>query len=230
MSKDKKKLIFIITILATAVLAVRLAGLDQLITLENTGRLEKWISQFGIWGPVIFVSFYILACLFFLPALPITLMGALAFGPIKGAIFSSVGSTLGAVAAFLLARYGGRDFVKNHFEDKKLFQKIDEGFKKNGWQMLMITRLIPIFPFNLQNFAYGLTSINLLTYAFVSWLCMIPGTVAYNFMAGSLVSGGGFGQSFLYLLIGSIIFVLISFLPRIYKHKIRNKLGDQYDG
>ena len=214
MKKDYKKLLAVAAVLVLAFIAIRISGVHEYISLDNARQLESWVSQYGALGPVVFILIYIVACILFLPGLPITIVGALAFGAVRGTIFSSIGSVLGATAAFLIARYAARAMVERKIRDNKQFEKIDKGVQKHGWRMLMITRMVPIFPFNLQNFAYGLTKIKLSTYILVSWICMLPAAIAYNFMAGSVVSGeGDLGATFLYLGVGAVFFVLISFIP-----------------
>lgn len=218
--KEYKKLIGVILILAVAFIGIRATGVHEHISLENAQNLKNWVNGYGALGPVVFILLYIVACVFFLPGLPVTIVGALAFGSVRGAIFSSIGSTLGATAAFLIARYAARGTVEKWVEGNEQFEKIDKGVESQGWRMLMITRLVPIFPFNLQNFAYGLTKINLGTYVLVSWICMIPAAIAFNFMAGSVVSGDGdLGKTFLYLGIGAIFFVIISLIPGFIKKR-----------
>lgn len=96
-----------------------------------------------------------------------------------------------------------------------MFQKIDEGVKHEGWRMVMFTRLVPVFPYNIQNFAYGLTGIPLWIFAVVSGICMLPAIAAYVFAGGALISGQGDVKKTLgYLAIGGVLFVLLSFLPR----------------
>jgi uncharacterized membrane protein YdjX (TVP38/TMEM64 family) len=216
--KNKKRSFFksgmIVLIIIGIIAAIKLLGLSEYFRLENVQNLKNWISQFGIIGPIIFVLIYIGACLFFLPGLPVTIFGALAFGPIMGTLWSSIGSTLGASAAFLVARYAARDMVETWVEGNQQFRKIDEGVEKQGWRMLMITRLIPIFPFNLQNFAYGLTKIKFSNYVLVSWICMLPASIAYNFMAGAIVTGdGNITKPLMYLGVGAVILVIISLIP-----------------
>ncbi|GAA0731683.1 hypothetical protein GCM10008906_00430 [Clostridium oceanicum] len=125
-----------------------------------------------------------------------------------------IGATLGASLAFLIGRYAGRGMVEKWVKGKEEFEKIDEGVRKQGWRMLMITRLVPVFPFNLQNFAYGLTKIDFKTYVFVSAISMIPGIIAFTFMAGAIVSGEGIGKISVYIGIGAIFFVIISLIPK----------------
>jgi uncharacterized membrane protein YdjX (TVP38/TMEM64 family) len=169
--------------------------------------------------------FYIVACIFFLPGLPIAVLAGFAFGPIFGTIWASIGATMGATAAFLIARYAARGMVESWVEGNEQFKKIDEGVRKQGWRMLMITRLVPIFPFNLQNYAYGLTDIKLSTYVLVSWICMLPGAAAFCFAGGTLTSGGDLKTTFLYLAIAAIFFVFLSFIPGW----IKKKQGDKLD-
>lgn len=159
--------------------------------------------------------------MFFLPGLPITLVGGLLFGPIYGSIVVSIASTTGATLAFLTGRTIGRDWVTKKFGDSKVFVKIDQGVKDNGWRMLMITRLIPLFPFNAQNYLYGLTDIRLGTYMLVSWLCMLPATIAYVSLAGGAIVEGGddIGSMFLYLGIGAVLIVALSFVPKVLTKK-----------
>ncbi|NBG87831.1 TVP38/TMEM64 family protein [Isachenkonia alkalipeptolytica] len=228
MKKEYKKLLLVAAGLILAFIGIRVTGLHEYISLDNARQLETWVSQYGMMGPVVFIIIYILACIVFLPGLPVTIVGALAFGAVRGAVFSSIGSILGATAAFLIARYAARDMVEKWIEGNRQFEKIDKGVQKNGWRMLMITRMVPLFPFNLQNFAYGLTKIKLRTYILVSWICMLPGVIAYNFMAGSVVSGeGDLRKTFLYLAIGALFFVIISFIPG-YLSKKRGEEMEEY--
>jgi len=188
------------------------AGLFDLIRMENLERLDRWFDGLGAWAPLIFILVWVAACVFFLPGLPLTVLGALLFGPVLGTVYSSVGSTLGATVAFLIGRHGARSMVEKLVERNEILRRIDAGVERQGWRMLMLTRLVPIFPFNAQNFVYGLTRISLPTYVTVSLLCMLPATLAFNFMAGS-VRGGDSVRFLLYLSLGAVVFVLVSLAP-----------------
>jgi uncharacterized membrane protein YdjX (TVP38/TMEM64 family) len=217
-TKDRKtnviKLIVAVVVLAAVIGLMKYFGLFQYVSMENIMNLKAWIDGLGALGPLAYILLFIAACLFFLPGLPVALLGGLAFGPIMGALWASIGSTLGATAAFLVARYVARDMVEGWAQSNPVFKKIDDGVAAQGWRMLMITRLVPLFPFNIQNYAYGLTKIGLFTYFVVSWLCMLPGAIAFTFMGGSIVSGqGNLGRTFLYLGIGAVVFVIISLIP-----------------
>lgn len=206
------KLVAAAAVVVLGVLAARHYGAFDLLTLDNLDRLDAWFRGFGIWAPAIFIGVWVLACVFFLPGLPITLVGALIFGPIQGSIYSIIGATLGSTTAFLVGRYAARGMVEGLLAKNQRLRAIDEGVRTQGWRMLMITRLVPLFPFNAQNYVYGLTQISLPTYVLVSFACMIPGCVAFNFAAGS-IRAGQFGRFFLYLAVAGLLFVVLSLIP-----------------
>lgn len=212
------KLLLAAVIVIGGVLVARQVGLFELFSMENVHKLDAWFESLGFWAPLIFILVWIAACVFFLPGLPVTILGALVFGPVKGSIYSSVGSVLGATAAFLVGRYAARSMVEELVRRNKALQRIDDGVEKQGWRMLMITRLVPLFPFNAQNYVYGLTKISLPTYVLVSFIGMLPACIAFNFMAGS-VRTGELRKFLLYLAVGAIVFVIVSLIPGWIKKK-----------
>ena len=199
-------------VVALGVAAARHYGAFDLLTIGNIDRLDAWFRGFGMWAPALFVGVWVLACVFFLPGLPITLVGALIFGPVRGSIYSAIGATVGATAAFLVGRYAARGMVEGLLAGNQRLRAIDDGVRTQGWRMLMVTRLVPIFPFNAQNYVYGLTQISLPVYVIVSFLCMLPGCLAFNFAAGS-IRAGQFGRFFLYLAVAAVLFVALSLVP-----------------
>jgi uncharacterized membrane protein YdjX (TVP38/TMEM64 family) len=215
------KLVLAVGVVTVGVVAAWWMGLFEYLTLDNIDRIGAWFEGLGIWAPIVFVGAWIAACVFFLPGLPITIVGALIFGPIWGSVYSIIGSTLGATAAFLVGRYAARDMVEGLVQKNQALARIDDGVRRQGWRMLMITRLVPVFPFNAQNYVYGLTKISLITYVVVSFICMLPACIAFNFAAGS-VRTGNFGRFLLYLGGAAVLFVLLSFLPGW----IRKRYGD----
>lgn len=213
--KNRIKMMITIIILGLTAFLVRYFGFVDYLQLKNITELQQWIEEIGLWGPVIYSLLYIVVCLFFLPKLPITLLAGLVFGPVWGTIWASLGATAGATVSFLISRYVAREMIKNKFGAKEQYQKIERGVEKYGWRMLVITRLIPIFPFNIQNHLYGLTNIKLMTYVFVSWLGMLPATIVYCFAAGVIIEGAkNMQNAFIYLAIAIVVFILISLLPK----------------
>jgi uncharacterized membrane protein YdjX (TVP38/TMEM64 family) len=186
---------------------------------ERVERLDGMFQSLGAWAPAVFILIWVFACVLLLPGLPISLVGGLVFGALWGTVWTTVGANLGASAAFLIGRYAARSMVEGWIEKNKALQRIDEGVKQQGWRMLMITRLVPLFPFNVQNYVYGLTNISFRTYALVSLPTMIPATIAYNFASGSarevILSGGqpeALKRTVLYLAIAAVFFV-VSLIP-----------------
>jgi uncharacterized membrane protein YdjX (TVP38/TMEM64 family) len=195
-------------------LARRLGFLD-LVGLENLVRLREWVSGLGAWAPPIFILGYVLAVVAFAPGLPLTLVGGLAFGPVWGAVYVSIASTTAACLAFLIARYAARGLVEGWIQAYPVLSRIDAAAARHGFRIVMITRLVPLFPFNLQNYAYGLTGIGFGVYALTSWLCMLPATIALTSAAGAL-SAGATDTSRLLVLFGlaGALLALLSLVPR----------------
>ncbi|MCH4891393.1 TVP38/TMEM64 family protein [Acidaminobacter sp. JC074] len=211
---NKKKIVLIIGLILVAILFY---GLDlfKYISIDNLTAIKDRIHAYGPLAPIVFIIFYIIATIFFLPGVPITLLSGLLFGPILGTIYVSIASTIGASLSFIIARYIGRDFIVKRFEKKSLFVKLDTGVKNNGWKMVVITRLVPIFPFNAQNYLYGLTDIPLLTFVFFSWLFMLPGTFAYVSLAGAIVAGqDNLSATFTYVGIGIALLLILSIVSK----------------
>ena len=206
------KLCFALLAIAAGMAAAWRLGLFEMLTVDNIDRLNAWFDGLGWWAPVVFVLLWIAASVLFLPGLAITIAGGLVFGAVWGAVWTTVGANLGAIAAFLVGRYAARGMVEKMVEKNQALKKIDEGVKRQGWRMLMVTRLVPIFPFNIQNYVYGLTDIPLKTYVLVTLPCMLPATIAYNFAAGS-VRTGNLGKTLWYLGVAAVFFVLLSLIP-----------------
>jgi uncharacterized membrane protein YdjX (TVP38/TMEM64 family) len=198
-----------------AVVAIRALGLADVVRLDNLARLREWIAGFGPWAPAVFIGGYVAAVVAFVPALPLTILAGLVFGPLWGTVYTSIASTAGACLSFLLARYAARTVVARWMEPYPALGRIDRAVARHGARIVMITRLVPIFPFNLQNYAYGLTSIGFGAYALTSWLCMLPATVAFTTAAGAVVAGAWDVRRMLLLLgLAGVLIVGLSLLPR----------------
>jgi len=148
----------------------------------------EWTQGLGFWGPFFVAAFYILACVLLLPGGVITLAAGFLFGVVTGTITVSIGSTLGATAAFLVGRTFARDWVRRKVAGRPKFAAIDRAVGEQGFKIVLLTRLSPIFPFNMQNYAYGLTGVKLWKYMLASWIGMLPGTLAYVYIGSGLRS------------------------------------------
>lgn len=153
---------------------------------EGFKNLLEGIRGMGIWGPIVFLIVYIAATVLFIPGSILTLGAGVIYGPLWGSVIVSVSATFGALAAFLAGRSFARKWVREKLEGNQKFKALDEAVGREGWKIVLLTRLSPIFPFNLLNYAFGLTQVNARTYFAASWLGMIPGTVMYVYI-GSLI-------------------------------------------
>ncbi|MGC9196792.1 MAG: TVP38/TMEM64 family protein, partial [Syntrophobacteraceae bacterium] len=174
------KVVLIAVVVAGLIFAAKYFDIQQIFR-----ESLEWISRLGAMGLLIFISLYILASVLFLPGTILTLGAGVVFGVVKGSVAVSIGATLGATLAFLIGRYLARDRVAGMIAGKEKFKAVDEAVGREGWKIVLLTRLSPAFPFNLLNYAFGLTKIRLDHYFFASWLGMIPGTVMYVYI-GSL--------------------------------------------
>src|ERR1700724_4474415 len=141
----------------------------------------EWISSLGAVAPIVFIAAYIAACVLFIPGSIMTIGAGILFGVVRGAIYVSIGATLGATAAFLIGRYFARDWVATKLAGNSTFNEIDAAVGREGWRIVGLTRLSPVFPFNLLNYAYGLTRVSLRDYVLASSLGMLPGAVMYKY-------------------------------------------------
>jgi uncharacterized membrane protein YdjX (TVP38/TMEM64 family) len=151
-----------------------------------------WIDSLGTLGAIAFIIVYIIATVAFLPGSILTLGAGVVFGVVWGSIYVFIGATIGATAAFLVGRYFARGWVASQIEGNHKFKAIDEAVGKEGLKIVLLTRLSPIFPFNLLNYAYGVTGVSLKDYVIAS-VGMIPGTIMYVYigsLAGNLATIG----------------------------------------
>ncbi len=156
----------------------------------------KWIERLGYIGGLAFILIYIIATVAFLPGSILTLGAGVVFGVILGSIYVFIGATLGAIAAFLVGRYLARGWIDKKIEGNQKFAAIDKAVAHEGFKIVLLTRLSPVFPFNLLNYAFGVTGVRLKDYALAS-IGMFPGTVMYVYigsLAGDLARIGGENQ------------------------------------
>ena len=141
--------------------------------------IQQWMPSLGIWGPVVFFCIYIALVLLTFPGIILGPLAGLLFGSVVGIILISIASTVGAALAFLIARYFARDTVARWLARSQTMHRLDDLTERQGVFIVAITRLVPLFPFTLLNYGFGLTRVSFKTYLFWSWLCMIPWTVVF---------------------------------------------------
>ncbi|HEV7516950.1 MAG TPA: TVP38/TMEM64 family protein [Thermoanaerobaculia bacterium] len=177
------------------VAAVVIAGL--LLLGRQAGqyvpRFAQWVASLGIWGPVVFILGYMVATVAFAPGVILTLAAGAIFGVVKGTLYTFIGATLGASAAFLVARYAARRAIEKRIAGNPRFAAIDRAVAQQGLKIVALLRLSPVFPFNLLNYALGLTQVRFVDYL-LACFAMLPGTllyVYYGHAAGSLAEAAG---------------------------------------
>lgn len=180
----------------------------------NAAAVERLVASAGATAPLLFILGYAVATVFFMPGSVLTLAAGALFGPVAGAFYSLTGATLGATLAFLVARFLAGAWVARKAGGR--LRDFVQGVEAEGWRFVAFVRLVPLFPFNLVNYALGLTRIPLVQYVLASYLCMLPGALAYAYLgfAGREAATGGEGL----LQKGLIALALLAtaaFLPKL---------------
>ena len=161
---------------ATVALGLLLVAGRRAATLVPA--FAAWVDGLGIWGPVVFVAGYALATVAFVPGSLLTIAAGAIFGLGEGTALVLVAATLGASAAFLISRYLARGLVERRLAGNQRFAAIDRAVGAEGRKIVLLLRLSPLFPFNLLNYALGLTHVRFADYLVAS-IGMLPGTLLY---------------------------------------------------
>jgi len=204
-------------------------------------RFAAWVQDLGIWGPVVFILGYAAATVAFAPGAVLTLAAGALFGVVYGTVYTLAGATLGASLAFLVSRYVARHAVEHRIAANPRFQAIDRAVGREGFKIVALLRLSPVFPFNLLNYALGLTRVRFLDY-FAASAAMLPGTLLYVYYgkaAGSLAAAfaGGAGApaaggqskaaSWALLAVGLLATVAVTtYVTRLAGKALRQELGE----
>ncbi len=183
----------------------------------DMATLASWVAAARWAGPLVFVAAYAMATLLFLPGSVLTLAGGALFGPFWGTLWNLTGATLGAALAFLVARYLAGGWVERRIGGS--LQRLRDGVEAEGWRFVAFARLVPLFPFNLLNYALGLTRIRFAAYVIATGVFMLPGAVAYTWLghAGRAAVAGGDGM-IRDVLVALSLLAAVAFLPRLVAH------------
>jgi uncharacterized membrane protein YdjX (TVP38/TMEM64 family)/rhodanese-related sulfurtransferase len=195
-------------------------GLGALWLALHRSQFDPVLNQnamqaLGPWGPLAHVLLFAVGTVLFVPGALFAVAGGVLFGPIWGTILNLAGATLGATAAFLIARYVAADWVRRKAGVVGLGRLIS-GVEAEGWRFVALTRLVPVMPFNLLNYALGVTRIPLTAYVLASLICMVPGALAYAWLgyAGREALAGN-EAAIRYGLLGLALLAVAAFLPRL---------------
>lgn len=228
MQNKKKKNFFKIAVFLLCIVAVMaldskygwseyFSDVDKLVSLKQVVEANELMAM------LIYIVFTIIGCsVLALPGVTFALVAGILFGPVKGIFACLIATTLGAMLAFLVGRFFLRDGVKELLEKNALLKKwLFSNDEKRDLVVLMITRMVPLFPYNLQNFAYGVTDIRFFTYSVYTFIFMFPGVSYYTIAAAGLVADE---NKWLYFLVAGVLAVLVTVAGLLLKKKF---LGDE---
>jgi uncharacterized membrane protein YdjX (TVP38/TMEM64 family) len=199
-------------------LGIALAGVAIWLALDrdrlDPALIESAIRDLGLWAPLGHVALFAIGTVLFVPGALFGLAGGALFGPLWGTVVNLAGATLGATAAFLIARYVAAGWVRRKAGGR--IERLIAGVEQEGWRFVAFTRLVPFFPFNLLNYALGLTRIPLWHYVLATVICMVPGAFAYAWLgyAGREALAGN-ESAIQYGLIALALLAAVAFLPRL---------------
>jgi len=181
--------------------------------LDST-QLEALVKDAGTGAPLVFMLVYAIGTVFFLPGSVLTLLGGALFGPYWGTVYNLTAATIGAMLSFLVARYLASDWVTRKTGGR--MKQLINGVENEGWRFVAFTRLVPLFPFNLLNYALGLTRISFSQYSIATYICMLPGAIAYTYLGyiGREAATGGDGL-IQKILLALALLAAVSFLPHL---------------
>lgn len=207
----KTKLLRISLLVALAAAIAIAVGYRDLL---DAAALESWVQGAGVAAPLLFMAIYILATVLFLPGSVLTLAGGALFGPVWGTFYNLTGATIGATIAFFISRYLASDWVSRKAGGRT--KQLVNGVEAEGWRFVAFVRLVPLFPFNLLNYALGLTRINAWHYVITSYIAMLPGAIAYTYLGyvgrEAIAGSEGLIQKGL---LGLALLAAVAFLPRL---------------
>ncbi len=227
----KKWVPLIVLIVLLAVAAITLLPIDSFAKATI-----NWIKGLGYWGYFIFFLTYALFTVLFLPGFILTVGAGAIFGLLGGFIVVSLGSTLGACLAFLTGRFFARGLIEQKVAESRKFSAIDSAVGKKGWKIVFLTRLSPVFPFNLINYAYGLTKVPFSHYALATWIGMMPGTLLYVYigaLAGNVAQATLAEQpetgtmELIFQIVGFLATIIVTiYVTKIARNALRNEIPE----
>jgi uncharacterized membrane protein YdjX (TVP38/TMEM64 family) len=189
-------------------------------------RFAEWVQGLGAIGPAVFIAGYAAAVVGFVPGSILTLGAGAVFGVTAGTVYVFVAASIGACLAFLVARHVARDSIARRLQDNERFAAIDRAVGAEGRKIVFLLRLSPVFPFNLLNYALGLTGVRFADYA-IACIGMLPGTLLYVYLGSAIgnlagIAAGESGASaaaerwifFSGLLVTAVVTVLITRIAR----------------
>jgi len=204
-------------ILRISLLLLLVAGITTAVIYRDqfdATALENWVNNAGSAGPVVFMLIYAIGTVLFLPGAVLTLAGGALFGPVFGTFYNLTAATIGAMISFLAARYLAHDWVEKKTAGR--MKALKQGVEGEGWKFVAFVRLVPLFPFNVLNYALGLTKIKFSHYSIATYIFMLPGAIAYTYLGyvgrEAVAGGDGLIQK---IMLAIALLALVAFLPSL---------------
>ncbi len=217
----KKLLRISILLLLVAGIVIAIIYRDQF----DASALESWVKGAGSAGPIVFMLIYIIGTVFFLPGSVLTLAGGALFGPVFGTFYNLTAATIGAMISFIAARYLAHDWVEKKTGGR--MKQLKQGVEGEGWKFVAFVRLVPLFPFNILNYALGLTKIKFSHYSIATYIFMLPGAIAYTYLGyvgrEAVAGGDGLIQK---IMLALALLAIVGFLPSLIGRLRRGPMMD----
>lgn len=222
MKKHRKILVFVLIIILGLLLNRKFQWNSYLSDPSNLKKITSFVDDNYILSIILYIIFTILgSSILALPGISFAVVGSGLFGPWLGSVYCLIGTTIGALFSFLLSRYFLKDYIKKLVKrNKRLYNIIFQIDSNREMVILMITRLLPIFPFNLQNFAYGITNISTVRYSLGSFIFMIPGIVIFSLGTEGILNKDERGS----ILLITLLFIFVMIILGLFLYKKYRKL------
>lgn len=219
--KNKKKIIIFVSIMVLFAIIERRFNLLSHFTGENFENLRQLVDENIFLASLVYIAITVVgSVLLALPGVTFAILAGAMFGPILGTFLCTLAATVGAIGAFFAGRYFLKDSVKPMIEKNEMLKKLlFSDNKNNAIFLLMITRLVPIFPYNLQNFAYGITDINPIVYSVATFVFLIPGSAMFTFLSSGLVSKENANMYYMIAVVIAIVVFIFGYFAKKYLSK-----------
>lgn len=230
MNKHRKIIIFTLIILVGLFLNKEFQWSSYLTDSNNLKAISNFVNDNYVMSVLLYLLFTIIGSSFLaLPGVTFAVIGSGLFGPWLGSLYCLIGASLGATVSFLLSRYLLKDSIEELVKkNEKLYSIIFQANSEKEMLILMITRLLPIFPFNLQNFAYGITNISLVKYFMGTFLFMIPGIIIFSLGTDGIINSQDRNTMFLIVTIIVVLMVVLGIY--LYKRYKKLTIGEINEG
>lgn len=213
---NKKKSLQIAKWIAIAALIGIVIWLSRSVFQVDANDLREWILSFGIWSPVLYILIYTVRPLIFFPASVLSIAGGLAFGAWLGTLYTIIGATLGAMLSFYVAKTLGKSFVRKSWTGN--VGKIQSQMEQNGFFYVLLFRFIPVINFDLISYVAAFAKVRFASFALATFIGIIPGTFAYNFLGSSFVSGNP-----KIIVLAVVVFVILTVVPIALRNRWNKK-------